>query len=491
VTLVKSRVRIRKQGKPLPNLRVTRRFMGAYRSTVAGYQALVEGEIHDFVRRYRSNPPLALHGFDRLAHIRSGAVYELEVNRSDRLLAIWQDGALVLVDLGSHEITARYSTANFRTDSLQHVAAPDWFWPDSNSAALFADRLDESFTNYETETSPEWIYWLSSDQQQALRAIINDWGDLPRSHVAVHFIVGGPGTGKTSVLINLLKEFVELRHTVGVAVSDRLAQYLKACLRTTAIDDRRGYTAVSESEIVLIDDPPTYDRLYWPVRNLSPRSKTKMLVMAFDPCQLEDSLSDTNFDSLVKKNRITVHQLTQCYRQKKNVGRAAQSAFNAIARSSAFFRSDKIEKFRQDHQALTRFSNQVTFVNPGGYSKSYLPRATITDLRIELDRVSARYPRWTHWPGILAVVDSDAKMPTPWINLVRAAGADVVDRTDIDQIKGVEYQHAFLFFGPDLQKRIKEVVNGQGKNGYFETRLLRIPLSRAKDSVVVFGLAPE
>jgi hypothetical protein len=447
--------------------------LNAYQGTVAAYQARVEGEVHDFVRSYRSDPRTALHGFDRVAHLRPATVYELEVTSGDRLLAIWEEQSLILADLGDHNTTARYSKIAYLVDSIANEPAPARFWPDTEVPRLFADRPDETVTEYATEMSPDWIYWLSDDQREAVRSIVNDWGDLPSNNYVVHFVIGGPGTGKTSVLINLLKEFVELGCDMGISISDRLADYLRACLRTSAIDDYRRDFSTGSPEILLIDDPASHGEIYRPMRDIAGPAHTRMLVVAFDPCQLEDSLSDKSFRNLVTKHDVAVHQLRQCYRQKKTVGRAAQSAFNVIAQSSAFLRDDKIAKFRHDHEELTRISNSIAFVNPGGYSRSYLPKAALADLRSELDRVSRRYPRWKHWPGIVAVIDSESSMPREWVAELEAAGADIVDRSALGEIKGLEYQHAFLFFGPDLQKRITEVVNGQSRTGYFETRVPR------------------
>ena len=199
-------------------------------------------------------------------------------------------------------------------------------------------------------------------------------------------------------------------------------------------------------------------------------------------------MSDNAYANLVNRYKIAEHVLTECYRQKQVVGRAVQASFESIALSSAFFRGDKVEKFRRDHEAMTNLSNRLAFVNRGGYSKSYLPVATLADLRRELDRVITGYPRWIHWPSIVAMVDSDSRIPKTWMAELQRAQAEVIDQSRIQDIKGLEYQHAFLFLGPDLQKRIGQVVNGQGQKGYFDTRLLRIPISRAKDSVVVFGL---
>jgi len=486
--VVKYKLRIGPSPERVPDLRVTRRFLAAYGRTAVGFQGRVEGEIHDLVRRFRADPRLGFRGYDQLAHLRPNVVLELEVSGADRLLAIANGGTVILADLGGHEVTERYTTGKYRADVFSNEPAPSRFWPDSGSPRLFADRTDEPLSIYHTETSADWIYWLSDQQYEAVRTILEAWDRRGRHKPLVHFVVGGPGTGKTSVLLTLLKDLTELGHQVRIVVSDRLAAYINASLRTPEFDRHRGQVDTNAAEVLLIDDPGSLGQVSWPLRGLSPTSRTRLLVMAFDPCQLLDSLSDNRYARLIEKHVISEHVLTECYRQKRVVGRAAQATFHSIAMSSAYYRPDKIDKFRQDHERLTSLSNNARFVNRGGYSKSYLPRAKIEDVRYEVNRICSRYPRWTHWPSTVVIVDSEAHMPRLWLNELEPVQAEVVDETAIQDIKGLEYQHAFLFLGPNLQRRISEVINGQGQKGYFDTRLLRIPISRAKDSVVVFGL---
>src|SRR5579859_1278401 len=97
------KLRIGPPSKRVPDLRVTGRFMTAYRRTAVGFQGRVEGEVHDLVRRYRADPRLGFRGYDQLAHLRPNVVLELEVSGADRLLAIATGGTVILADLGGHE----------------------------------------------------------------------------------------------------------------------------------------------------------------------------------------------------------------------------------------------------------------------------------------------------------------------------------------------------------------------------------------------------
>jgi superfamily I DNA/RNA helicase len=61
--------------------------------------------------------------------------------------------------------------------------------------------------------------------------------------------------------------------------------------------------------------------------------------------------------------------------------------------------------------------------------------------------------------------------------------------SQLTEIKGLEFQHAFLFIGQALFRDLQEGFSGSGQATYHRRRLLRIPFSRAKDSLVTFVMA--
>jgi len=66
--------------------------------------------------------------------------------------------------------------------------------------------------------------------------------------------------------------------------------------------------------------------------------------------------------------------------------------------------------------------------------------------------------------------------------------AKIITLDEIRSIKGLEFQHVFLFLKRDLYEQVEYGFKGSGQRVYNQRRLLRIPFSRAKDSLVTFVL---
>ena len=118
------------------------------------------------------------------------------------------------------------------------------------------------------------------------------------------------------------------------------------------------------------------------------------------------------------------------------------------------------------------------------------------DWQSDFPRVFSRLSRaktlWTHWPPILLVFDADA-LPAlpPALSDLPQQVFRVVRSTDIETIKGVDFQHAMLFLGRDTFEMLQKPFACSGQPRYHRLRLLRIPFSRARDSLSVFLLNPE
>ena len=54
----------------------------------------------------------------------------------------------------------------------------------------------------------------------------------------------------------------------------------------------------------------------------------------------------------------------------------------------------------------------------------------------------------------------------------------------VASIKGMEYQHVLLVIGEDLFEQLESGFEGSGQGEYHNRRMMRIPFTRAKDSLV-------
>jgi hypothetical protein len=239
-----------------------------------------------------------------------------------------------------------------------------------------------------------------------------------------------------------------------------------------------------------LDDP---NNLIDTIR-LTQSSTIKVAVLAFDPLQVEEDITDDAFEGIKRTYGITTHILGGCYRQKENVGKATKHVIDMIATSTPFLRKDKIKSFRGNRQQLTELANNLNFINPHGYIE-YYPNATVNDILHEVTRIlTHEWLMWKHWPGLLILLDGvslteaflEALKPLMQKNYV-----NIVPFNEIREVKGLEYQHVFVFIKKHLFDEIQSGFTGSGQREYHRRRLLRIPFSRAKDSLVTFAIISD
>jgi hypothetical protein len=251
--------------------------------------------------------------------------------------------------------------------------------------------------------------------------------------------------------------------------------------------------------VLLIDDPRSFEEIANDCE-MAALARRQVLIFAFDPLQLHAAVSDKDFYRLAKRHDIKIHTLSTCYRQKRNVGKAAKKAIDAVAKATPFLDYSKVENFLADHAELTSLSNELEFANPSGYVETYA-EADFEDIGDEMERIRQGGGLWKHWPSLLVAIDEE--LPRTVVAEVKRELGRLARRTlgdskyvvrsldDIGSVKGVEYQHVFLVLSQSLYYDIEMGSPGKGKTVYAQRRLLRIPFSRAKDSLVTFALRPD
>jgi len=499
-----------------PELKIvmSQRFERAYHKSNALLKGLVEGSICDLVRRIRSDPRQVKHCYDRLSQLPQ--LLEVDVSGAHRMIAHWDSHVLRLLDVGGKAIIPRYTSSMAYLDQLQNRDVPIRFYPDEVASELrfFTRNPCLRFQQFGLEQSSEWVYFLSDQQAEIVEELRDrSWRCYSSSRpLPVSFIIGGPGTGKTNILINLLKDLTEDGFGVKIHLGEEVAKYLDAShpeadLQRFLVRDGLAENLVhptgTEVNMVLVDDP----RDAREVRGWLERSTAGSgpgLVLAFDPCQLSSfdprrrssGITDVEFEELVREYRVELYELNACYRQKENIGIASKKAMKVIADSTPFRDHKKIHEFRESHRHLTEISNNLTFLNPLGQVQVYQPDTLdglLCHLGNEINRI-AGLPLWTYWPPVLFVIDRAAgtKADDYMQMIFSSLKTPVTFRNhsywldDVESVKGLEYQHVLLFLGRDLFMQLESGFQGTGQPIYNQRRLIRIPFSRAKDSMVVF-----
>jgi hypothetical protein len=427
-------------------------------------------------------------------------VYEIDAGSTQRILADCAGGRLALLRLGDKPIVPGYSKALRREDLSRLAEHALYRPPDVGSGdtpapssdlplepAEFFGRAEEvDARSYDAADSEEWLYFLSEQQGVAAELVIDAierTKDTGRKRI---FIVGPPGTGKTAILLNLLVRSGPLRIDAKVSLSPNVARYTELCGvrlegRTWRPADRRR-----PRDLLLVDDPQDPGEIE---RAISGTGNSRVVVVAFDPLQLKPmhgrpSFTDGDFESLKRRFRAEEISLTECYRQRSVLGKAAKRTLDVIAESSPFFRADKTETFRSQRARLVGMANAVEFVYAGGREATRTAATPSEAHRFVRD--AAGQTRWRHAPGLLVVVDENsAAMDWPWRKWMEGVRHCLVGARDTESIKGLDFQHAILVLGRSLFDQTRKPFQGVSQAVYEERKLLRIPFTRARESLTV------
>lgn len=406
-----------------------------------------------------------------------------------------------LLDVGNHDTIPRYTFGKYQTDKHQKELAHAGFWPDVRSDVLqfFTRNPCESFAEFGNEYSSDWLYFLSAQQTEVLDETMEHlFSEASEGGLSPVFIVGGPGTGKTSILINVVKQAIDFEIDARMICSPRMKDFIIAS--TPGIDETllccdAGDAELEHTEVLVVDDPDTTNQIVDQLEFWMGRNRQLAVVIGFDPCQIRgfdpakrtSGLADATFDTLVKITRANVFGLDECYRQKENVGSATQKALRILSESTPFLADYKIEEFRDQHLGVNSLGQEFTFPNPHGYVQVYTEWSS-EDVSREIERIRKR-SHWTHWPSSLIVVDDEYSTDLESFRSIFAdcgVRCEAVQLSDVAYVKGLEYQHVVLFIDQSTFEDLEHGFQGSGQARYAMYRLMRIPLSRPKDSQVVF-----
>jgi len=134
----------------------------------------------------------------------------------------------------------------------------------------------------------------------------------------------------------------------------------------------------------------------------------------------------------------------------------------------------------------------MSYPNRYGHEETYTD-ATVNNFRKEIRRIKRR-PLWQHSAPMLLVVEkglasdswswAEELKDIPFVQLEIHSGGYGM----LQEVKGIEFQHSFFVISSKLFKELNVGFRGSGQKLFHQRRLLRIPFSRAKDSIVTFVL---
>ncbi len=508
---------MKKAARTPPILTATQRFNRDYQRANDTLRDGARREANAFVRSAVLHPDW-LHKHDKIEGLAPrvpGRFVELEIGSGPRLVAHVRGMNITLVALGGHEVVAELKKQrNVGAELAKPAKLPPGFGvPSMNEAIKIALEIHSAAQAgvadrrrpFGPEVNPDWMYFLSDEQEKMFLGIAEAIENslLEPGTAAVHLIEGGPGTGKTSVLLNLLDHFKHEDWVVGLDMSEHLVEFIEA---QTGRDLTKFTQPVADGEpvrICFVDDPASLEGLRWDAgrakRDLDKWESTAVVV-AFDPLQVEGTreveLTDAALEDVRASVGATRWTLRDCYRQKEKPGIAALSLTSMVMGSSAFLAKGKKEAWATSRAEIAAAALDLQFINPGGSAEFY-EDAEWADWNAYLGSVStetwatAREGDPCIWPRLAVVVPMDAALPATWAPPLERVQHHFIAGPDWrDRLRGVEYAHVAVLLTKSEMDMVRSGFEGSGRKKYERFRLLRIPFSRARDSFAVFGVPP-
>lgn len=468
------------------------RFDRAYERLSPKLQNMATQSFREFRGSYGKSPRLEMgrHASVKGLSATLPPILELELGGGPRLLVACDGKRLVLADVGMHEVVSEFTKSAPRAwESSAAGEPPRAFLPGFRSE-LFVNDARANANNIPNQSNAHWLYQLDDQQAAAVDRMEEQWLEVSETpgHPASTIVVGGPGTGKTAILLNTLKVFVEewklqVRLSISPAVRDYVASALSINLSRHVIEDFEARSG----DVLLVDDPRNVFEIN-AAMGAAKQGAYRLVVVAFDPLQLMDDMADKDLAKIRRTNKCQVIKLDTCYRQRATVGERTKAVVEAVSNSTPFLASRKKELWWKQHKIVTSSSNAFRMTNPGGYSQVYDP-ARVEDLAAEVARIRTER-LWQHWDPVVLFIDDNASEPAALAKVLRqelnrhSIGTREVVLSEVESVKGTEFQHGFILLGGNTFDQIERGFEGSGQAVYRERRRLRIPFSRPKDSLV-------
>ena len=433
-------------------------------------------------------------------------VYASDITKGDRLIFMIEKNTLILLDLGNHDIQQDYAHMSQSTrlaDIATASSVEPWFRElISNVKAPKSKKIDETIKSakatpiisagsgaeafrwwQEAELNETWIQYLDDQQANVSEKIFSKITSKPKDF-QVFYVCGGPGTGKTVILLNLAINLSHTKMSVGFELSNPVKNYLNSGKQKVP-----GVNFdVGEAEVHLIDDPVSSDRL----NELIKRAKLgscRALVVALDPLQWHER--DTRFaafNRLMNAEASFRFDLNVCYRQSYNVGKEVlEISRNIFTKSSKSLDKVKTSRDFEEIKPYLELVTEASFVDASGRTQVY---ETFSEslLETELRRFTSREDIWSHTSPIAFVFDD--VLSNEYRDLVKqkTVGMNKVDLklSSYKRIRGVEFQELYVFLSRSYWKKLYEGAQGLDRSDWERLTCLYTVISRPKDCLVIF-----
>lgn len=467
----------------------TSRFARSY-ERYNGERARIRQKIVDLYSKYNSEPSSWLRNIERLRDEQL-EIYRIKITEGDRLIFCVKSNCVIFLDVGPHEIMEDFLSLN--GSAKQKIIAnleklPSWFMQKKTSQLSSPKNLDleniggeDMRWHYEDELNESWLQYLD-DEQFRLRSSILERIKIP-GVFEFHLILGGAGTGKTVVLLNLALSLNELGRNVVTRFSDQVLKYLNSGNQRVPgsnLDFQPG-------AVVLLDDPNEFSDLRRVIQDCK-RVGVRALVVALDPFQWVERRVFEKFYELIDTFEPELHELSLCYRQSANVGsRALLFTEQILDKTSPFILDSKIEEHRKTLNPLKEICiDNVKFVDNGGRFRVF-ENDLETNFALEMNRIRGRIDLWKHWHPLLLVDDPEGfQLPKEWRDAMKGLNSITKPINASQQIRGCEYQEVILLLSSRTWHLITNGILGATSSDWQKAISFHTLMTRPKDSLSIF-----
>ena len=471
----------------------------------AGLQDLVAKKTVELLRKEASAPNTWHFELEKMKDDSFGEhhVFKIALTAGDRLIFIAQNNKIILCDLGKHEVMQEYAALNKsirESDINKALNPPEWFEryltakleqepkSDDRSPDLYPKGLFESIEGeerwfFEEELSGAWLTYLD-DEQAVISEHLFTLALSPIEDLQVFFILGGPGTGKTIILLNLAINLTHQGRSVTFELSPQVLKYLKSGNQIVP----GANFGIGPGVTLLIDDPGGPEELAMKIRHAR-TAKCSFVVVALDPLQWHKSQAAYKFEQIYSEYNAKVFTLWNCYRQSRNVGIRALGIIKEMFSieeniGAGIKKAQEIE----DARKYLELSLGMEFKDAMGRFIVYDQSNILSSIASECERFLNRYEKWKHFHPLCIVYHEDT--PSDLRDVIQKSTMNS-NRKDIafknyQDIRGVEFQELFLVMPRKFWEQLDGALNRTNSHSIEEYSSLHTILSRPKDSLVVF-----
>jgi len=339
---------------------------------------------------------------------------------------------------------------------------------------------------FEEEYFDEWVHFLDLEQQAARDSLLNSLENKTDHHV--YLLIGGAGTGKTSVLTNLAFNLSERGIGLYFEVNEGVRSYLLKGNRD--VPGLQKASDPSAAQVILLDDPLSLEILK---RRVSEAKKSNQrIVVAIDPTQWHERKLAERWKKFKEDTSFTPIYLRVSYRQTQGVGRPALNLIlNFNMKSSSFVDHAKVKR---EHESLA--SNwkvcleEVQFKNPTGglsvHAVGWGPEV-FQDL---IEEVVQRGNQMS-WPDLLIGHELLHAPPEIVLSMLKKAESNglshhIRDFGQVSKVRGTEYDFVAIFVPEKKWETLTSGKLGPGTSEWESLNTTLTFLTRAKSHVGVF-----